>query len=322
MPIVDMPLEELRAYKGLSPCPDNIDVFWDDAVREMQALDPQVELVPAAFAVPNAECFDLYFTGVGGARIHAKYIRPLRPQEPVHPAVVEFHGYSMSAGDWTSKLSWALSGYSIASLDCRGQGGLSEDAGQVKGNTLHGHIIRGLADAPDKLLFRQIFLDAAQLARIVMDFNEVDATRVGAMGGSQGGGLSLACAALEPAINRVAPTYPFLCDYKRVWEMDLDQRAYVELRDFFRRFDPTHENEDETFLKLGYIDVQNLAKRIRGKVLLACGLIDEVCPPSSQFAAYNKITSEKELVVYPDFGHEALPGFPDRVFQFMLEMKG
>ena len=103
-------------------------------------------------------------------------------------------------------------------------------------------------------------------------------------------------------------------------EMDLDQRAYVEPRDFFRRFDPTHENEDETFTKLGYIDVQNLAKRIRGKVLLACGLIDDVCPPSSQFAAYNKITAEKEMVLYPDFGHEGLPGFADRAFQFMMEM--
>jgi cephalosporin-C deacetylase-like acetyl esterase len=41
------------------------------------------------------------------------------------------------------------------------------------------------------------------------------------------------------------------------------------------------------------------------------------CPPSTQFAACNKLASKKALVIYPDFGHEGLPGFGDRVFQFM-----
>ena len=45
--------------------------------------------------------------------------------------------------------------------------------------------------------------------------------------------------------------------------------------------------------------------------------MDTVCPPSTQFAAYNKITSEKSLAVYPDYGHEALPGHPDSIFQFL-----
>ena len=166
-----------------------------------------------------------------------------------------------------------------------------------------------------------MFLDTAALARIVMGLPYVDADRVGAMGGSQGGGLTLACAALEPRINRLAPVYPFLSDYKRVWDMDLDQRAYAELRDFFRRHDPRHEREDAIFDKLGYIDVSNLAPRIRGKVLMATGLLDEVCPPSTQYAAYNRIPGQKEHVLYPDFGHEGLPDFDDITFRFMMEMK-
>ena len=47
---------------------------------------------------------------------------------------------------------------------------------------------------------------------------------------------------------------------------------------------------------------------------------DDLCPPSTQFAAYNKITSEKEMVIYPDFGHEDLNGLSGKVFQFMMEM--
>jgi cephalosporin-C deacetylase len=45
--------------------------------------------------------------------------------------------------------------------------------------------------------------------------------------------------------------------------------------------------------------------------------MDTVCAPSTQFAAYNKITSSKEMVIYPDFGHETLPDLADRVFTFL-----
>jgi len=319
MPMIDMPLEELRKYQGRNPRPEDLDLFWDRSIQEMKAIDANVELIPASFQVPGAECFHLYFTGVGGSRIHAKYLRPKNNPGP-HPAVVQFHGYTGSSGDWAEKLNFINEGFSVASMDCRGQGGLSEDLGGVKGNTQHGHIIRGLDDTPDKLLFRNIFLDTAQLAGIVMNMPEVDPDRVGAMGGSQGGALTLACAALEPRIKRLAPQFPFLSDYKRVWEMDLAKDAYSELREYFRMFDPQHEKEDEIFTRLGYIDVQHLAGRIQGEVLMGTGLMDTICPPSSQFAAYNKIKAPKRMEIFPDFGHEHLPGYWDKVFLFLLGM--
>lgn len=50
------------------------------------------------------------------------------------------------------------------------------------------------------------------------------------------------------------------------------------------------------------------------------GLMDTICPPSSQFAAYNKITSKKSVVIYPDFAHEGYPGSDDLCMQFMAGM--
>ncbi len=317
MPLVDMPLEKLKEYQGTNPRPADFDAYWERALTEMRAVDPQVELVPSAFQTPSAECFDLYFTGVRGARIHAKYVRPRNAAEP-HPAVVLFHGYTGSAGDWSDKLAYASLGFSVLAMDCRGQGGSSEDAGGVKGTTHHGHIIRGLDDHEDNLLFRHIFLDTAQLAGIAIGLPEVDPERVYAAGGSQGGALTIACAALEPRVKKLAPVFPFLCDYKRTWEMDLAKDAYQELRTFFRHFDPLHEREDEIFTRLGYIDLQYLADRIRGEVLMFVGLMDTVCPPSTQFAAYNKMAAPKRLAIYPDFGHEHLPGSTDKTIQFFL----
>ena len=287
----------------------------------MRNTDPQLELIPASFHVENADCFDLFFTGVRGARVHAKLLIPRNCPNPC-PAVIQFHGYTGYSGNWNDKLNYTAEGFVVAALDCRGQGGLSEDVGGVKGNTMHGQFIRGLQD-PDaeNLLMRHIMLDTAELARIVMALPQVDATRVGVMGGSQGGGLTLACASLVPEIKRVAPQYPFLSDYRRVWEMDLDEYAYQELRDYFRMFDPRHEREQEIFEKLGYIDIQNMTKWIRGNVLMATALLDTICPPSTQFAAYNKITAPKSVLFYPDYGHECLRDHDDIVFQFMMELK-
>jgi cephalosporin-C deacetylase len=318
----DMPLKELYSYQGRNPKPSDFDDFWERGMSEMRSIDPDIKLNQSDFKAPFADCFDLYFIGVGGAKIHAKYVRPAIPvsgkQDVNAPAVLKFHGYTGDSGDWHDLLPYAAAGFHIFAMDCRGQGGLSEDSGGVKGTTLNGHIIRGLDDEPDKLMYRQIFLDTAELFDIAAGTDGVDPKRIGAFGGSQGGALTIACAALQPSIMRLVPKFPFLCDYRRVWEIDMGERAYKELSDFFRRHDPLHEREKEIFLKLGYIDVQHLADRIRGDILMAVGLLDKTCPPSTQFAAYNKITSPKQLKIYPDYGHENLPGMNDIQFEFLM----
>ncbi len=320
MPLIDMPLEELKVYGGVSPKPDDFEKYWEESLGEMHALDKEVTITPSKFKSPVADCYDMYFTGVHGARVYAKLLKPKNINGKC-PAVVHFHGYSGASSSWTDYLKYAASGFVVAAMDARGQAGKSQDVGGHIGNTMVGQIIKGLEnDDPKTLLFRDTFLDAASLAGIVMDMEEVDETRVGAWGGSQGGALTLACTSLEPRINRAAPQFPFLCDYKRVWDMDLDDRAYKELRTFFRQKDPRHEREDEIFTKLGYIDLQFLAPRIKGKIKLFTALMDQVCPPSTQFAAYNKMTCEKDVVIYPDFGHENLPDCEDITYMWMCEM--
>ena len=315
MPQFDLPINELHEYPGRNPRPEDFDDFWDESVDQMQDQNPQLVLTPFSWKAPGVECFDLWFSGVGGARIHAKYLRPSGDYH--YPAIVTFHGYSMSSGDWFDKLAWVQQGYAVAAMDVRGQGGLSEDNGGVYGTTLKGHIVRGLdAGRPERLFFRNVFLDAAQLVRTVGSLDEVNEERIYTLGASQGGALALAAAALEPTVIGCAASMPFLCDYQRVWEMDCCKHAYQEIVDYFRRHDPTHQRARHTFTKLGYIDVQYLAPRIRASVLMSTGLQDDCCPPSSQFAAFNKIHSNKRAIFYPDFGHEAYPNWLDEVSTF------
>lgn len=312
----DMPVHALTAYEGVSPRPLDFDAYWAAGLAEMHALGVKVRLAPAAFEVPYARCSHLTFTGVGGAEVHAKLLQPIRFDRAM-PAVVFFHPYARGSADWVEYLPYVARGFTVAALDVRGQGGRSHDTASIVGNTLRGHIVRGLDDRPEKLFYRAVFLDTAQLVRVVMALDGVDPERVGVSGMSQGGGLALACAALEPRVRMVAAIAPFLSDYRRVWEIDLARDGYEQLQEYFRRFDPLHEREHEVFERLGYIDVQHLCPRIQAEVLMAVGLMDTICPPSTQYAAFNRIESAKSTLVYPDFGHEMPPGLADRVFAFL-----
>jgi cephalosporin-C deacetylase len=320
VPAFDLPLDELRSYTGRNPRPDDHDAYWSAGLAELDAAIPvaDVAINPVAHVAPYASCASLWFTGVRGARIHAKLLRPTGATEP-GPAVLVFHGYSGASPDWFALLPYVAQGFTVAALDVRGQGGLSQDVGGALGGTLEGHIVRGLGDDPANLAFRHVYLDTVQLARLVMDLPEVDATRVGATGISQGGALTLACAALEPRLRAAASVFPFLSDFLRVWEMDLANEAYSELRSWLRRFDPRHEVVDGMWRRLGYIDVQHLAPRITGDVLMVTGLMDTICPPSTQFAAYNRITAPKQMQIYPDFEHEDMPGRDDLVLDFLVQ---
>lgn len=321
MPILDMPLSELKQYCGRNPRPEDLDEYWNSSLKEMRSVERSISVVPAEdFSSPIADCYDMYFTGVNGARVYAKLLKPKKIVGKC-PAVIHFHGYNGKSHGWVDYLSYVASGFVVAAMDCRGQAGRSVDVGGNTGKTTAGHIIRGLRDDPMKLMFRDIFLDTAELADIIMSMPEVDESRVGAYGGSQGGALTIACSALEPRIAKAAPCYPFLCDYKRVWEMDMAERAYAELKTFFRDFDPRHEREDEIFYKLGYIDLQFLAPRIKAEVKMFTGLMDNVCPPSTQFAAFNKMTCKKDVVIYPDFGHEGLPECNEITYEFMMRLR-
>lgn len=319
MPLVDMPVEKLYEYQGSSPCPEDIDEYWDEALAEMNALDPKAEFIKKEYPSKIADMFELYYTGTKNARIYAKVAMPKNIEGKV-PAVLMFHGLSGSSCEWEGLLKYASQGYVVAFMDARGQGGLSQDVGGVSGTTQTTPFTRGLDGDKHDLLMRDVFLDTALLAKIIMGLDCVDENRVGVTGGSQGGAFSVACACLVPQIKKCAPWYPYLSDYKRVCNMDLNRGAYDGLNYYFRHFDPTHSRENDIFEKLGYIDLQNIAKRMKAELLMFTGLMDTVCPPSTQFAIYNKVTSKKNVVLFPEYGHEGLKGANDMTFEFLSDL--
>lgn len=306
-----------KDYRGHRPAPAGFEDFWKKALAELDTLLLDTELVPAPLQVPYAELYDLYFTSVGGARIHCQFGRPI--SEGQHPAIAMYHGYHCDCGEWFSKLPYLAQGYVVIAMDVRGQGGRSEDTTVANGYNIYGQVIRGVPDGPEKLFYRSVFLDDVACTRILAGMDCVDAQRIGVTGMSQGGAQAIVAASLDTRVKAAAVMCPFLSDYAGVYQRGCVGTAYGEFDNYFRFYDPCHETEDAFFETLGYIDIKNLAGRMRAKTLWFTGLSDTTCPPYSQFAVYNQIVSEKEMVLYPEMGHEYFPGQDDRILQFFGE---
>lgn len=98
----------------------------------------------------------------------------------------------------------------------------------------------------------------------------------------------------------VAADVPFLCHFRRAVELGL-QAPYNEIT----RYLAVHRGQIQAvFATLAYFDGMFFSERIKARALVSCGLMDQVCPPSTVFAAYNRITAPKEMKLYDFNEHE------------------
>ncbi len=319
MPISEELVASLETCEGRNPIPTDFDEFWTERMAEADAVPLAYDVTPAT-DVPSCETctyLDLDFVGMGEARLHAKLVMPVVGGDV--PLVLQFHGYPGATRSWLEQSSFAGMGCAVLALDNPGQGGPSQDVGGFTGTTVAGHLVAGVDGGPRNLYYVRLYQDVRILCRIVRHLDGVDLSRVFVNGASQGGGMGIACCALNPElVDRASILYPFLSDFREVWELGRDEIAYEGLRYYSRWFDPTGERVEETFSTLGYVDTLSFAHLVRCPVLFGTGLADVVCPPETQFAVYNALDCPKRHVLFPDFGHEEIQAYDDMLFDFYL----
>ncbi|MDF0480214.1 acetylxylan esterase [Vagococcus sp. PNs007] len=314
--IETMPQLEMEGYKGQDTIPQNFSFFWDDVVSAINQYELSYKLVPKPLGFDFVDCYELFFNALDGSEIYAKVSFPKKEKCPI---IFKFHGYQGQSSDWSESFKYIAAGIGVVMMDVRGQSGKSTDHSIHSGNTVKGHIIRGVQDGPDNLFYKNVYEDSLILMRIISQLPQVDETNLMTLGDSQGGALALVSAALNPEIKRVFSVYPFLSDFRRVLQLNYDTEAYDELHRYFKFSDPLYETESIFFETLGYIDVKNFASRIRGEITMVCGLQDDVCPPSTQYAIYNRLRCKKKLYILPEYGHESLNvKIPDLIFNWAV----
>ena len=307
MSFFDLPLDQLRSYAPTIEAPEDFNAFWAKTVNAAADMAAPVSLQQVDSGLRTVETYDVTFSGFNGEPIRAWLHLPTVRQEPLG-CVVQYIGYNGGRGlphQWTL---WASAGYAHFVMDTRGQGtgtcpGATPDP-HGSGPASAGFLTRGI-DSPTNYFYRRVFTDAVRALETATALPQVDAGRVVALGGSQGGGITLAVAGLSgmglaPQLAGAAPDVPFLCHFRRAAEL-CDTDPYVEIT----RYLSSHRDKVESvFATLSYFDGVTMAAHATAPGLFSVGLMDTTCPPSTVFAAYNAYRGEKKMLEYPFNNHE------------------
>jgi cephalosporin-C deacetylase len=305
MPIFDLPLEELKTYRPERHEPEDFDAFWQETLAETRqfALDPR--FTPAEFHLKTIETYDVTFNGYNGQPIKGWLLLP-RARSGRLPCVVQYLGYGGGRSlpyDW---LVWPSAGYATLVMDSRGQGsawsaGDTPDCEPGGANSHYpGFMTTGVLD-PKTYYFRRLYMDAVRAVETAQAHPVVDGQRIALTGHSQGGGLTLAVSGLLPEIPVAMPDAPFLCAFRRATEL-VETDPYNEIVYYCRIH---RDKEEQVFRTLAYFDGVNFAARARAQALFSVGLMDDTCPPSTVYAAFNHYAGQKQIKVYPYNKHEA-----------------
>jgi cephalosporin-C deacetylase len=303
MPFFDLPVEQLREYRPQVREPKDFDDFWEHTLAESRGRNADPIITQVNLGISEFETSDLRFSGFNGDEIAAWLVRPSKPRG----IIIEYNGYGGGRGFPHERLWWAAAGFTYIFMDTRGQasmwgsGGVTGDP-HGTGPSSNGFMTRGIED-PEKYYYRRVFTDAVMLIDAAQKI-DAGADSISLCGGSQGGGIALAAAGLSSDVSAVMPDVPFLCHFDRAVSLT-DGYPYREIANYLS----IHRDKvEQTFSTLSYFDGVNFAKRSFVPALFSTALMDEICPPSTVFAAKNHYGGEAEITVYPFNGHEGGQG--------------
>lgn len=322
----DLSLDELQTYQPKIEEPADFDAFWAGTIAESRRAELRADFAPVDFGLRTLESFDVTFSGYGGQRIKGWLLLP-RTRTQKLPCVITYLGYGGGRGTPLDNLTWASAGYAHLVMDTRGQGstwqpGDTPDHEPDGGNPHYpGFMTRGILN-PATYYYRRVFTDGVRAVEAAQSHPAVDAQRIILTGGSQGGGIALAVAGLAAThlqgVGIVMPDVPFLCHYRRATEI-IDNFPYQEIVHYCK----IHRNEIERVFKtLSYFDGANFALRAAAPALFSVGLMDDICPPSTVYAAYNRYAGPKEMRVWPYNNHEGGSTFQLREQLAFLQAQG
>lgn len=304
MPYFDMSLDRLQEYKPERHEPADFDAFWQKTLDEARQHPLDAQFSPVDYHLTTVETFDVTFAGYGGQPVKGWFIKPAHATSPL-PCVVEFMGYGGGRGfpfDW---LLWPTAGYATLIMDTRGQGSAWRHGDTPDlpdgANPFHpGFMTQGILD-PHTYYYRRVFTDAVRAVEAALQHPNVDASRLAVTGGSQGGGISIAVTGLMVDQVQVSmPDVPFLCHFERALGLT-GKDPYEEI---IRYLKIQREKETIVYRTLTYFDGMHFAARTRAQSLYSTALMDEICPPSTVFAAYNHVPAPKDIRVYRFNNHE------------------
>lgn len=295
--------QELHSYlPPLTRKSDFMD-FWKKSLDPSHLPELDLKFNDHPYAITDVKVQEFTYHGFDKTPIHGWYLRPAQEKGKI-PCVLHYHGFTGNRGYPHDFLCWIVLGCAVLSVDCREQSGKTGNLASYSSGSMQSVTSKGLLDK-DEYYYRAAYVDAVRALDVASALgNEIDVNRLILEGGSQGGGLVMAVAALDHR--------PWLAMADVPSYSNLEQRVWNKQGSFSAVAEYLKQHPDQTgkvFDTLSYFDTMNMASEIRCELLASVALKDDVCPAKMFFATYNRVTSKKEIRIYPFNGHEGGSGF-------------
>ena len=268
-----------------SDAPEDFDAFWDTTLSELAAVPMDVKwtLLPE-HSSEKRECYRVEMPSLGGATMGGIIFIPTA--EGRYPVRMSFMGYGADVyyedPDWNSdRIDYCVS---------------VRDQGIFKGGNSN-WMERGLSSR-EEYYYRGAFCDVVRSVEFAASLPKADTTRIFGCGDSQGGAFTWISASLTDRMRAIVPSVPFLSDYP-----DYAKIVWWPMHEVFQYADEKGMDRAAIMDMLRYFDIKNFTGRITCPVFMAYGLQDPTCPPHTNFAGYNNVTSEKTYMCVPTCGH-------------------
>jgi cephalosporin-C deacetylase len=289
-----MPKEVRADYQSKVNKPADFEAFWKGVLQQVETIPLGPEIIPEPLRTSDdIEVFQVFYNSLDQVRIAAWYCRPTRRAER-SAAILFLPGYQM---DPPIPKEWAQKGYIALSVAPRGKLRSTRQFNPGYPNLLTYNIVDRQTYA-----YRGFYVDAWRGIDFLLSRPEVDPTRIGVTGTSQGGGLTITTAAMRAEVRAAAAGAPYLCGFLDAIELT-HTYPYEEINDYLRLHPDRRPAVEET---LAYFDGLNFAAKIACPIIVNIGLLDNVCPPETGYALFNKIgAKDKRLYTYEGHGHDA-----------------
>jgi cephalosporin-C deacetylase-like acetyl esterase len=276
--------------------PNDFSLFWNTAKKELEqvALDAKLVLLPER-CTEKVNVYHVSIQNYGNSRLYGILCVP--KAEGKYPAILRVPGAGVRA--YNGDLGTAEKGFITLEIGIHGipvtldplvyaslgQGALS--------NYWNYNL-----DNRDRFYYKRVYLGCIRANDFIASLPQYDGQHLGVIGGSQGGALSIVTAALDSRVKYLASFYPALSDLT----------GYLQGRaggwpHYFDSNNATFNNTKEKLETISYYDVVNFSRQLKQPGMYSWGFNDEVCPPTSTYAAYNVIKAPKQLFLALETGH-------------------
>lgn len=270
-----------EAIQSVAEEPADFEAFWTAQLAALKAIPLNARVTPHAAGLTK-----VVLDQVEGHQVYAWVSIPQGPG-PM-PAILEFPAFGQGAIVPPSPMPGVITAaISIHNSDLEAPASSAYAPANVEDHR--------------KNYFKYAILGGVRAIDYLSTLPQLDRKRLVLTGKSQGGGLAIIVAGLDPRVTHVSAVVPAFGQHAGtrharssgfpwwVWQKEKDgQKAQA----------------DVILREAEYYDLAHFARRYKGDAQILAGGLDTICPPSSIMASCNAMPGHKEFVYSPVQDHD------------------